>query len=92
MIGGPRRRGPKSWTSSDEETFLRSKLPAYIACQVTRTYTTFWADTFYDFFDHWPERARLCNVPLIGDLTNEQECSLEKAIKKRQSVGSMITL
>jgi hypothetical protein len=79
------RRGPKSWTTTEEEVFLAAQLPDYMKCQPSRVYGKFWADTFRAFFNHWPERARLHIEE--KDLTSDQEAILRKDIKERQTVS-----
>jgi hypothetical protein len=79
------RRGPKSWTTTEEEAFLTAQLPDYMKCQPSRVYTKFWADTFRAFFHRWPERARLHIEE--KNLTSDQEAILRRDIKGRQTVS-----
>src|ERR1700709_1370544 len=78
---GPSHRGRKSWTDSDEQEFLTSRLTEYIKCQPTKSYDNFWVDMFHSFFDKWPERERTDNcIPVEGDLTEDQRAALTNAI------------
>jgi hypothetical protein len=75
------RRGPKTWTTP-EEVFLQSQLPAYIACQATKFYHTFWNTMTHEFLSHWPERARLTDIPQDVELSDEQKSCVAQAILK----------
>ena len=81
------RRGPKTWTTPEEEVFLQSQLPAYIACQATKVYHTFWNTMTREFLSRWPERARLTDIPQDVELSDEQKSRVAQAILKRQSVS-----
>lgn len=81
------RRGPKTWTTPEEEAFLYSQLPAYIACQATKVYHNFWNTTIRDFLSRWPERARLTDIPQEGELSDIQKPHMAQAILKRKSVS-----
>ncbi|KAG2079411.1 uncharacterized protein F5147DRAFT_661885, partial [Suillus discolor] len=79
------RQGPKSWTALEEEVFLQSQLPAYIACQATKVYHNFWNATIHKFLSRWPERARLTDIPQEGELSDIQKSCVAQAILKQQS-------
>ncbi|KAG2745149.1 hypothetical protein P692DRAFT_20643969, partial [Suillus brevipes Sb2] len=75
----------KTWTTPEEEVFLQSQLPAYIACQATKVYHTFWNTMTREFLSRWPERARLTDIPQDVELSDEQKSRVAQAILKRQS-------
>ncbi|KAG2122914.1 hypothetical protein DEU56DRAFT_917622 [Suillus clintonianus] len=79
------RRGPKAWTTPEEEAFLHSQLTAYIACQATKVYHNFWNTMIHDFLSRWPERARLTDIPQEGELSDIQKSHMAQAILKRKS-------
>ncbi|KAG2035511.1 hypothetical protein BDR03DRAFT_983654 [Suillus americanus] len=81
------RRGPKSWTTIEEEVFLREQLPEYNRCRHRKLYGNFWIDTFRQFFNLWPESMRLhqntdSGIPAEGDLTPDQKQIVGLAITK----------
>jgi len=88
------RRGPKTWTSPEEEDFLMGRLPEYVKCQLTRVYEKFWADTFCVFLEKWPERARqrtgtnVSYIPAEGDLTGAQREALGIILLNRKKVSN----
>ncbi|KAG1886820.1 uncharacterized protein F5891DRAFT_1200708 [Suillus fuscotomentosus] len=79
------RCGPKTWTTPEEEAFLHSQLPGYIACQATKVYHNFWNTTIREFLSRWPERARLTDIPQEGELSDIQKSHMAQAILKRKS-------
>ncbi|KAG1776737.1 hypothetical protein EV702DRAFT_1045783 [Suillus placidus] len=79
------RRGPKTWTTPEEEVFLQSQLPAYIACQATKVYHDFWNTMSRKFLSHWPERVHLTDIPQDVELSDIQKSRVAQAILKRQS-------
>ncbi|KAG2034041.1 hypothetical protein BDR03DRAFT_1013774 [Suillus americanus] len=82
------RRGPKSWTTIEEEVFLREQLPEYNRCRHRKLYGNFWIDTFRQFFKIWPKSTCLHqNIdPAEGDLTPDQKQIVGLAIIKCKEV------
>ncbi|KAG0698804.1 hypothetical protein DFH29DRAFT_877738 [Suillus ampliporus] len=85
------RRGPKSWTTIEEDVFLRALLPEYNSCRHRKLYGNFWIDTFHQFFNLWPESTRLhqnidSGIPAEGDLTPDQKKIVGLAIIKRKEI------
>lgn len=83
-------QGPKTWTTPEEEAFLQSQLPAYIACQATKIYHNFWNTMTCEFLNRWPERACLTDIPQDVELNDIQKSRVAQAILKRQSVSCII--
>lgn len=84
----PRRRGPKPWTTAEQQEFLLSKLSEYIICQQTKVYTEFFHVTWCTFEARWPERNNgHIDVPLEGDLTTVQTKILTNAKEHRKEVS-----
>ncbi|KAG1776921.1 hypothetical protein EV702DRAFT_1197593 [Suillus placidus] len=79
------RRGPKTWTTPEEEVFLQSQLPAYIACQATKVYHNFWNTMGHKFLSRWLESERLTDIPQDVELSDIQKSHVAQAILKRQS-------
>jgi hypothetical protein len=86
------RRGPKSWTTIEEDVFLRALLPEFNRCRHRKLFGNFWIDTFREFFNHWPESTRLhqdinSGIPAKGDLTPDQKTIVGLAIIKRKEAS-----
>lgn len=86
------RRGPKSWTTTEQESFLMEQLPEYIRCQPSRQYEEFMSKTNFAFLAKWPERACLHQrgIPAEGSLTDQQNVILQDAIKARKTVSYLM--
>jgi hypothetical protein len=87
------RRGPKPWTTTEQEEFLMARLPDYIRCQPTRHYNDFIVDTNLAFLARWPERACLHGqgIPAEGLLTPQQDTIVQTATEKRKTVSDLNT-
>lgn len=87
------RRGPKPWTTTEQEEFLMARLPDYIKCQPTRHYNDFIVNTNLAFLAKWPERAHLHGqgIPAEGLLTPQQDAIVKIATEKRKIVSDLNT-
>ncbi|KAG2122508.1 hypothetical protein BD769DRAFT_1389598 [Suillus cothurnatus] len=81
-------RGPKPWTTVEEDAFFKALLPEFIRAQHLKMFVNFWANTFCSFFHRWPKHTCLHHndVPAEGDLTPDQLKIVKLAIIERKLV------
>src|ERR1700676_476465 len=50
----PKKRGRRSWTTEEQDDFLNSKIPSYLAAQSSHPRSDFWPSFYEKWFEQWP--------------------------------------
>jgi hypothetical protein len=82
---------PSSWATAEQDAFLRSQLPEFLAARKNKTFHRYWPKLDQLWFERWPERdTALPDLPVsitTENMDDEAKKILADAITKRKNVS-----
>src|ERR1700732_721969 len=67
---GPKKKGRRGWTTDDQEQFLSSQIPSYLASQASKARSDFGPPLWEKYFEQWP-LPTLSDTDMVNDVAGE---------------------